>query len=43
MVGIILAAPRYANGEVHHFPRDRGFLIKGGAALGGEAEPVGGN
>ena len=28
MVGIILAARRNANGEVHHFLRDRGFLIK---------------
>ena len=43
MVGIILAARRYANGEVHHLRLDRGFLIKGGAAVGGEAEPVGGD
>ncbi len=28
MLGIILAACRYANGEVHHVLRDRGFLIK---------------
>ena len=38
MVGIILAARRYANGEVHHFRRDRGFLIKGGAAATEEPE-----
>lgn len=28
MVDIILAARRYANGEVQDFLRDRGFLIK---------------
>jgi hypothetical protein len=34
MVGIILAARRYVNGEVHHFRRDRGFLIKVAQRLG---------
>jgi hypothetical protein len=28
MVGIILAARSYGNGEVNHFLRDEGFLVK---------------